>query len=129
MVGPLWGGGAGPVADPSGNLYVETGNGVFDGANNYGDSVVKLSPTGAVADYFTPFDQSTMQANDIDMGSAGAMILPPSSDCDESSSAGRDGQGLYSLPARSDQYGQVPFGWQSRRTRGSPCASTQYHAA
>jgi hypothetical protein len=76
--GSMWGGGAGPVADPSGNIYVETGNGVFDGSSNYGDSVVKLSPTGTVADYFTPFDQSTMQANDIDMGSAGAMVLPNS---------------------------------------------------
>jgi len=55
--GAIWGSGNGPASDASGNIYVETGNGVFDGANNFSDSVVKLSPAGVRLDYFTPFDQ------------------------------------------------------------------------
>ena len=74
--GSIWGAGNGPAIDASGNIYVETGNGAFDGISNYSDSLVKLSPTGSVLDYFTPFDQLTLQQNDIDLGSSGPMILP-----------------------------------------------------
>jgi len=74
--GAIWGSGNGPAVDVSGNIYVETGNGVFDGTTNFSDSVVKLSPSGTVLDYFTPFDQDVMQQNDIDLGSSGPIILP-----------------------------------------------------
>jgi hypothetical protein len=74
--GAIWGSGNGPALDANGNIYVETGNGVFDGTSNFSDSVVKLSPEGARLDYFTPFDQDVMQNNDIDLGSSGPIILP-----------------------------------------------------
>jgi chitodextrinase len=74
--GAIWGSGNGPAVDASGNIYVETGNGVFDGTTNFSDSVVKLSRAGALLDYFTPFDQDVMQSNDIDLGSSGPIILP-----------------------------------------------------
>ena len=76
--GAIWGSGNGPAVDASGNIYVEAANGVFDGVTNFSDSVVKLSPTGTILDYFTPFDQAVMQENDIDLGSSGPMILPAS---------------------------------------------------
>jgi len=76
--GAIWGSGNGPALDATGNIYVETGNGYFDGANNFSDSVVKLSPAGVRLDYFTPFDQSVMQSNDIDLGSSNPIILPDS---------------------------------------------------
>jgi chitodextrinase len=74
--GAIWGSGNGPALDANGNIYVETGNGVFDGITNFSDSVVKLSPAGALLDYFTPFDQGIMQQFDIDLGSSGPIILP-----------------------------------------------------
>ena len=74
--GALWGSGNGPALDASGNIYVETANGLFDGTSNFSDSVVKLSPAGTQLDYFTPFDQAVMQSNDIDLGSSGPIILP-----------------------------------------------------
>jgi hypothetical protein len=74
--GGVWGGGAGPAADASGNVYISTGNGIFDGSTNFGDSAVKYSPTGSRLDYFTPFNEATFNANDIDLGSAGVIILP-----------------------------------------------------
>ena len=77
--GAIWQSGNGPALDASGNVYVETGNGAFDGLNNFGDSTVKLSASGSVLDYFdyfTPFDQATLDANDIDLGSSGVVILP-----------------------------------------------------
>jgi hypothetical protein len=72
----VWDAGAGPAADASGNIYVTTGNGAFDGTKNFSESVLKLSPTGTLLDWFTPFNRSVFDANDIDMGSAGVVILP-----------------------------------------------------
>jgi hypothetical protein len=74
--GAIWGAGNGPALDASGNIYVETANGFFDGVNNFSDSVVKLSPAGVMLSFFTPFDQAVMQQNDIDLGSSGPIILP-----------------------------------------------------
>jgi hypothetical protein len=78
--GGIWMGGGAPAVDSSGYLYVITGNGTFDantGGSNYGDSVVKLSTTSglAVADYFTPLDQASLDANDTDFGSGAATVL------------------------------------------------------
>jgi len=72
----IWEGGAGPAADANGNVYVVTGNGTYDGTKNFSESLMKLSPTGTVLDWFTPFNRSTLDANDVDMGSSGAIVLP-----------------------------------------------------
>ena len=76
--GAIWASGNGPAVDASGNIYVETANGVFDGVSNFSDSVLKISPQGTQLDYFTPFDQQIMQDNDIDLGSSNPIILPDS---------------------------------------------------
>jgi len=41
--GGIWSGGCAAAVDSTGNMYVTTGNGDFDGVMNYGESVVKLS--------------------------------------------------------------------------------------
>lgn len=88
--GGMWAAGGAPAIDASGELYVATGNGVFDETpspanNDYGDSLLKLSPlpgntpngTGLnVADYFTPEDQSCLYNSDTDLGAGGPVILP-----------------------------------------------------
>ncbi|HEY3782530.1 MAG TPA: malectin domain-containing carbohydrate-binding protein, partial [Fimbriimonadaceae bacterium] len=53
-------------------------NGSFDGLQNFGDSILKLTPSLTVADYFTPFHQEFMDAWDLDLGSSGALFLPDS---------------------------------------------------
>jgi hypothetical protein len=78
--GGIWMGGGAPAVDSSGNLFFITGNGTFDantGGSNYGDSVIKLGTTGglSVADYFTPLDQASLDANDTDFGSGAATVL------------------------------------------------------
>jgi uncharacterized repeat protein (TIGR03806 family) len=89
--GALWMGGDGLVVDAETNLFFEVANGSFDAdpslgnGVNYGDSFMKLSTAGnrlAVADYFTPFNQKEMQAQDADFGSGGPVLLP-----DEAASA------------------------------------------
>jgi len=79
--GGIWMGGGAPAADSSGYLYLITGNAVFDANNgtapnnDYGDSLLKLTSTLAVSQYFTPSDQSSDNSNDSDFGSGGAAIL------------------------------------------------------
>ena len=81
--GGFWMGGAGLAAAPDGSIFGVTGNGTFDtGPNpqNFGDSFIRLTQGTnlALVDYFTPFDQATMDIQDNDLGSGGAMVLPDS---------------------------------------------------
>jgi outer membrane protein assembly factor BamB len=73
--GGLWMSGSAPLADSAGNIYVSTGNGSA-GTNNFGESIVKLSPTLQELDYFTPYNFSSYDTADLDLGS-GSMILAP----------------------------------------------------
>ena len=80
-LGGIWMSGGAPSADASGNLYVITGNGVFDATsgtapnNDYGDSFLELTGSLSVEQYFTPSDQSTDNMNDQDFGAGGAAVL------------------------------------------------------
>jgi len=79
--GGFWQSGCGPAADSAGNLYLESGNGNWDATNqNYGNTVIKLSTTNglAVADWFTPSNQLYLNLQDLDIGSAGQIVLPDS---------------------------------------------------
>jgi len=76
--GGIWQAGGGLAADASGNLFFAIGNGTFDantGGRDYGDSVLKISTAGSVLDYFTPHDQANMASTNIELGSAGPVLL------------------------------------------------------
>jgi hypothetical protein len=73
--GGIWMSGGAPAIDQNNNLYVLTGNGVWDGTGSFGDSFVKLSPGLGVMDYFTPFNEEDMQENDADLGASGTSVL------------------------------------------------------
>ena len=76
--GGIWQSGGGLATDATGDLYFTTSNGDFDAntsGTDYGDSVMKLSTSGSVVDYFTPYDQSNLSANNLDFGSAGPVLL------------------------------------------------------
>ena len=75
--GGIWMSGGAPAIDLANNdLYLITGNGAFDGTKDFGDSYVRLNPAlSTVMDYFTPFNQSTLAPNDLDVGSSGTALL------------------------------------------------------
>lgn len=79
--GGIWMGGGAPSIDPSGNLYVITGNGIFDADsskapnNDYGDSFLKLTGNLTVSQYFTPSDQGNDNSYDNDFGSGGTSVV------------------------------------------------------
>jgi len=77
----IWMAGSGPAGDASGNIYIATGNGNWNGTTNLGDSVIKLGPPAngqfPILDYFTPFNQATLSTDDEDLSAGGLILLPP----------------------------------------------------
>jgi hypothetical protein len=79
--GGIWMGGGAPSVDSNNNLYFLTGNGEFDADNSsapnndYGDSLVQVSPMLQVTSYFTPSDEAADFSGDRDFGSGGAAVL------------------------------------------------------
>ena len=128
----IWQSGAGPASDATGNIYFNTGNGGFDvdkGGSDYGDSVVKLNSSGTVLDYFTPYNQATLNVTDADVGASGVVLLPDqagtyahvlisSSKQGLIYSINRDGMGKYN--AAGNQNIQTLAGLSSSGLFGSP---------
>jgi hypothetical protein len=103
--GGIWQSGGGLMTDGTGRLFVSTGNGVSPAAGpgrappaELGDSVVRLNigsdGTLSAADFFSPSDAPTLDANDEDYGSGGPVGLPfgASSYPDLLVQAGKDGR-------------------------------------
>jgi len=74
----LWQCGRGLAAGSDGNIYVATGNGDYDGVNNFGQSFLKLTSQLSILDWFTPVDWSPLSFNDEDIGSQGPVLIPGS---------------------------------------------------
>ena len=86
--GAIWQSGGGPAVDPQGNIYILDGNGTFDTTLDmngfpimfdYGNGFVKIATSGAtpkVVDYFNMKTTADESNEDIDLGSAGPMVLP-----------------------------------------------------
>ncbi len=78
-LGSVWQSTFAPAADAAGNIYLNTGNGSFNaaaGGRDYGDSVLRLTPSLTVADYFAPHNDLQLNDNDQDVGSTGVMLVP-----------------------------------------------------
>ena len=85
--GGIWMSGDGLCVDAGSNIYFETGNGSFSEDTNggdYADSFIKLSTTTntsatnglALVDYFTPIQPILHSHPDLDLSSAGDILLP-----------------------------------------------------
>ncbi len=100
-LGGFWMSGTGVAADSNANIFIASGNGDFDTVNvparELGDTIMKLFNTGSsplsLTDYFTPYDQSTLDGDDTDVGSGGVLLLPdqPGSVTHELVQAGKEG--------------------------------------
>jgi hypothetical protein len=74
--GAVWMGGAAPVIDAQGNIWVSTGNAATGSTPDDSDSVLKLSPTMALLDSFTPSTWKSDNDNDQDLASTAPVLLP-----------------------------------------------------
>jgi polyvinyl alcohol dehydrogenase (cytochrome) len=75
--GAVWMGGAAPVVDSSGDIWVSTGNGsVTSSSRAYDDSeaVLELSPSLALVQYFAPQSWAALNARDLDLSTAPALL-------------------------------------------------------
>lgn len=77
--GGIWGGGGGPAVDSNGDIYVSTGNGSFNGSTQFSMSIVKLSPSLGVLDWFAPYNAVAQSKKDEDVGSGGVLVVPDQS--------------------------------------------------
>lgn len=90
--GSIWMSGAGLAADTSGNIFCLVGNGTFDSTLNasgfpsggdFGNAFLKVSTANRslnVADYFATYQTPSENNSDEDLGSGGALVLPPMTD-------------------------------------------------
>jgi hypothetical protein len=77
--GGIWQSNSGPSADSSGNLFLTIGNGTATaqtGGQDYGNAFLKLSPSGEILDWFIPYNFADLNQSDLDLGSAGVLIIP-----------------------------------------------------
>jgi len=81
--GGIWMSGAAPAVDEEGNLYLAVGNGTVGTASdrsdpiNRGESFLKLDGTNlTLQSWFTPFNWQILENGDIDLGSAGILLIP-----------------------------------------------------
>jgi hypothetical protein len=76
--GAIWLGGAAPIVDGSGNIWVATGNSAYESSSDpYDDSdgVLELSPTLALEQSFAPSDWYADNAADRDLSSMTPALL------------------------------------------------------
>ncbi len=89
--GAIWGSGAGLAADALSNIFFLDANGLFDttlnpsgfpSSGDYGNAFLRLTVKGglAVADYFEMDNEQQENDGDVDLGSGGALLLPPMKD-------------------------------------------------
>jgi len=74
--GSIWQAGRGLSADNQGSIYAVTANGSTDDVTGYSENVLRLNPDLTVADWFSPSDYQTLNNDDEDLGSSGAILLP-----------------------------------------------------
>src|ERR1700722_6452866 len=84
----IWSSGSGLAMDASGSAYVATGNGDDtvtipapppSTSIDYGDSIVRINLANGIPvplDYFTPYNQGSLDTSDMDVGSGGVLIPP-----------------------------------------------------
>jgi hypothetical protein len=75
----VWMSNQGLAADDTGNIYLSTGNGTFDGVSNFAESFLRLSNsrgTLALTSWFTPYNWNSLNGSDADLGSGGILVIP-----------------------------------------------------
>jgi outer membrane protein assembly factor BamB len=75
--GAIWMGGAAPVIDSQGNIWVTSGNGSVTTpgqAYDHSDAALELSSSLQLEQYFAPTDWAIQNANDLDMSVAPALL-------------------------------------------------------
>ena len=74
--GGIWMSGAAPLSDGT-SIYVATGNGEANaGRNDFAQSVLRMNTDLSIADYFSPFNWSSLNNTDLDLAASAPLLLP-----------------------------------------------------
>lgn len=72
----IWGRAGAVIDSASGDIFVATGNGRWDGHVNWGDAAVELDPDAThVIGNYTPSNTEALDASDADLGSTSPVLL------------------------------------------------------
>jgi outer membrane protein assembly factor BamB len=72
----IWGRAGAVIDSTTGDIYVATGNGLWDGQTNWGDATLELdSAATQLLGNYTPTDTHTLDVNDVDLGSTSPVLL------------------------------------------------------
>ncbi len=72
----IWGRAGAVIDASSGNIFVATGDAVWDGDTNWGDAVLELAPgADRLLGNFTPANTDQLDTGDVDLGSSAPVLL------------------------------------------------------
>ena len=112
--GAIWMGGAAPVVDAGGNIWVVAGNGSVTStthAYDHSDSVLELSPSLTLTQYFAPSTWASENASDLDLSTGVALLADG-----QVVAAGKD-RVVYLLDGSKPGWHRRPAGEPPRRLR------------
>ncbi len=72
----IWQSGQAPAVAADGNIFLDTGNGSWNGKTQFSESFLKLSPSLKILDWFTPTNHEQLDKDDNDLDSSGATLIP-----------------------------------------------------
>ncbi len=72
----IWGRAGATIDAATGNIFVATGNGQYDGKTNWGDAVIELDPDATrMLGNYTPTNNAELNDRDLDVGSTSPVLL------------------------------------------------------
>jgi hypothetical protein len=85
----IWGRAGAAIDATTGNIFVATGNGPYDGKTNWGDALIELnSDATRMLGNYTPTNNAELNDRDLDIGSTSPALLGG----DDLALGGKDGQ-------------------------------------
>ncbi len=72
----IWGRAGAVIDSATGDIYVATGNGLWDGTTNWGDATLRLDSTATqLLGNYTPTNTQALAQGDLDLGSTSPVLL------------------------------------------------------
>ena len=72
----IWQSGQAPAIEPNGDIVFSTGNGSWNGATQFSESFMRVSPDMKLVDWFTPTNHLMLDKQDTDLDSSGPTLIP-----------------------------------------------------
>jgi hypothetical protein len=119
----IWGRAGATIDAATGNIFVATGNGPYDGKTNWGDALIELnSDATRMLGNYTPTNNAELNDRDLDIGSTSPVLLGG----DNLAQGGKDGQiRLLSINAIA---GSAPHKDHERQTVSTPSGADLFTA-